>query len=120
MNLFGLQSLQTLPLHLRSGCRQSSEDSSRGRIAEVVVECVAVLATASGLIFAGFARIQELNPFLWGLLGIVVYAATPMLMIWRGASWMDAPLVWLSSLGGLFVLFVVQSVVAARARRRRR
>jgi hypothetical protein len=84
------------------------------------VECVAVMATASGLIFAGFARVQELNPFLWGLLGIVVYAATPMLMIWRGASWMDAPLVWISSLGGLFVLFVVQSVVAARARRRRR
>jgi hypothetical protein len=89
-------------------------------VVEVFVECVAVMATAAGLIFAGFARIQDLNPFLWGLLGIVVYAATPMLMIWRGATWMDAPIVWISSFGGLFVLFVVQSIVAARARRRRR
>ena len=44
---------------------------------------------------------------------MVVYAAAPSDLLWRGASVMDAPIVRLSSFGGLFVLLVVQSVVAA-------
>jgi hypothetical protein len=41
-------------------------------------------------------------------------------MIWRGAGWMDAPWVWLSSFGGLFALFVAQAIVAAIRRNRNR
>ena len=84
------------------------------------MECVAMMAVSAAVIFAKCAQIQELNPFLWGFLAIVVYAGVPAWWIWRGASIWDAPLVWISPLGGLFVLFVVQAIVAQRARRRRR
>jgi hypothetical protein len=84
------------------------------------MECVAVIACSAGLIFARLGQAQDLNPFLWGFLGIAVYAAAPGYMIWRGAGWMDAGWVWLSSFGGLFVLFLVQSIVAAIKRQRGR
>lgn len=79
-----------------------------------------MIAVSAGLIFARLAMAQDLNPFLWGFLGIAVYIAAPAYMISRGASWMDAGWVWLSSFGGLFVLFVVQSVAAERKRQRGR
>jgi ABC-type antimicrobial peptide transport system permease subunit len=79
-----------------------------------------MIAASAAVIFAKFAQIQDLNPFLWGALALVIYAGAPAFMIWRGASIFDAPLVWLSSFGGLAVLFIAQSIVAYRARRRRR
>jgi hypothetical protein len=84
------------------------------------MECIAVLACSAALIFARLALMQELNPVLWGVLAIIVYAGAPSYMIWRGAGWMDAPWVWLSSFGGLFVLFVAQSIAAAIKRERGR
>jgi hypothetical protein len=84
------------------------------------MECVAMLAASSAVIFARLAMIQDLNPFLWGALAIVVYAGAPMYMISRGAGLMDAPWVWASSFGGLFVLFILQAVVASRKRHRGR
>jgi hypothetical protein len=84
------------------------------------MECVAMIACSAAVIFARLAMVQELNPFLWGFLAIVVYAGAPVYMISRGAGWMDAAWVWGSSFGGLFVLFVVQSVVAAVKRERSR
>ncbi|MFO0908476.1 MAG: hypothetical protein U0794_08960 [Isosphaeraceae bacterium] len=84
------------------------------------MECVAVIAVAVAVIFARLALMQELNPILWGGLAIAIYAGAPVLMIARGASWIDAPLVWLSSYGGLFLLFVTQCVVAERKRYRNR
>ena len=84
------------------------------------MECLAVMAASAGIIFAKFADMQELNPFFWGLLAVVVYAGAPAWMIYRGAGWMDSPWIWASSFVGLFVLFVVQSVVAANRRRRNR
>ena len=84
------------------------------------MECVAVIAASVGVIFARLALMQDLNPFLWGLLAIVVYVGAPGYMMVRGARWMDAGWVWISSFGGLFVLFIVQSVVAARRRDRER
>jgi len=85
-----------------------------------LMECVAVIACSAALIFARLALMQGLNPFFWGFLAIAVYAGAPAYMIWRGASWMDAPWVWLSSFGGLFVLFIAQSVAAAIQRQRDR
>jgi hypothetical protein len=84
------------------------------------MECVGVIALSSCLIFARLAMMQELNPFLWGFLAIVAYAAPPVWMIYHGASWMDAPMVWASSFGALFALFVAQCVVAERKRYRNR
>jgi hypothetical protein len=84
------------------------------------MECILVIAFSAALIFARLALMQELNPFLWGFLALVVYAGAPVFMIWRGATWMDAPWVWASSFGGLFVLFVIQAIVAARKRFRNR
>jgi hypothetical protein len=84
------------------------------------MECVAILAFSACLIFAKLAIMQDLNPFLWGFLAVAVYAGAPAYMIWRGATWMDAPWVWLSSFGGLFVLFIAQSVAAAIKRQRNR
>ena len=84
------------------------------------MECVAVIACSAGLIFARLAMAQDLNPFLWGFLGVAVYAAAPGFMIWRGAGWMDAAWVWLSSFGGLFILFIAQSIAAAIKRQRGR
>ena len=81
------------------------------------MECVAVIAGSAGVIFAKFADMQDLNPFFWGLLAVLVYAGAPALMIYRGAGLMDSPWIWASSFGGLFVLFVVQSLVAANKRR---
>jgi hypothetical protein len=87
---------------------------------KIDMECVAVMAASAGIVFAKLATIQDLNPFLWGLLALVVYAGAPAYMIWRGASWMEAPFVWISSLGGLVVLFVIQSIIAAARRHRGR
>jgi hypothetical protein len=87
---------------------------------EFAVECVVMIAASAAVIFAKFAQIQDLNPFLWGTLALVVYAGAPAFMIWRGADILAAPIIWLSSFGGLAVLFVVQSIVAYRARRGRR
>ncbi len=84
------------------------------------MDCVVVIAVSAAIVFARTAIIQELNPFLWAFLAFLVYIGAPMYMIWRGAAWMDAPWVWISSFGGLFVLFVVQSIVAANAKSRRR
>ena len=84
------------------------------------MECVAVIAGSAGVIFAKFADMQDLNPFFWGVLAVVVYAGAPALMIYRGASWMDSPWIWASSFGALFGLFVIQSLVAANHRRRNR
>lgn len=84
------------------------------------MECIAVIACSAAVIFARLALMQDLNPFLWGFLAVLVYAGAPSYMIWRGAGWMDAPWVWISSFGGLFVLFVVQSVAAAIKRQRGR
>jgi hypothetical protein len=84
------------------------------------MECLAVIACSAALIFARLALIQDLNPFLWGFLAIVVYAAAPLYMIWQGARWMDAGWVWLSSFGGLFILFIIQCIAAANQRRRNR
>ncbi len=79
-----------------------------------------VAACSSALIFARLAEMQDLNPFLWGFLAMVVYAGAPGYLLWRGASVMDAPIVWISSFGGLLVLLVAQSIVAASRRRRNR
>jgi hypothetical protein len=84
------------------------------------MECVAVIVASVGVIFARLALMQDLNPFLWGSLAIVASAGAPGYMIFRGASWMDAGWVWISSFGGLFVLFIVQSAVAAKQRDRER
>jgi len=84
------------------------------------MECLAVIACSAAAVFARLAMMQDLNPFLWGLLAIVVYAGAPLFMIWRGATWMDAPWVWASSFGGLFVLLIIQSIVAAIRRHRSR
>jgi hypothetical protein len=84
------------------------------------MECVAMIAISAGVIFARLALMQELNPWLWGFLALVVYAGAPVFMIYCGATWYEAPWVWASSFGGLFVLFVVQSIVVARRRRRDR
>jgi hypothetical protein len=84
------------------------------------MECLIVIACSAAVIFARLAVMQELNPFLWGFLAIVVYAGAPLYMIWRGATWWDAHWVWASSFGGLFVLFVIQSIVAANVRHRNR
>ena len=78
------------------------------------MECVAVIAGSVGIIFSRLALMQDLNPFLWGFLGVAVYAGAPALMIYRGATWYDAPWVWASSFGGLFVLLVIQSISVAR------
>jgi hypothetical protein len=84
------------------------------------MECLAVLASSSAVIFARLAMMQDLNPFLWGSLAVIIYVGAPLYMIGRGASWMDAPWVWASSFGGLFVLLVIQSIVAANRRHRNR
>jgi hypothetical protein len=84
------------------------------------MECLAMIAVSAAVIFAKLADVQELNPVVWGTLALIVYAGAPAFMIYRGASWMEAPWVWISSFGGLFVLFIAQSVVAARERRRGR
>ena len=84
------------------------------------MECVAIIAGSVGVIFAKLALMQDLNPVLWGVLGILVYAGAPALMIYRGATWYDAPWVWASSFGGLFALFIIQSIVGANRRYRNR
>jgi hypothetical protein len=84
------------------------------------MECLAVLAVSSALIFSRLAIMQDLNPFLWGFLGLAAYAGPPVYMIWRGASWIDAPWVWISSFVALFLLFVAQSILAERKRYRGR
>ena len=84
------------------------------------MECLAVFASSAAVIFAKLAMMQDLNPFLWGFLAVLVYAGAPLYMIWRGAGWMEAPWVWASSFGGLFVLLVIQSIVAANRRHRNR
>ena len=81
------------------------------------MECIAVIACSSAQIFARLAEMQDLNPFLWGFLAMVVYAGAPAYLIWRGASVMDLPIVWISSFGGLFVLLIVQAIVAAKRRK---
>ena len=80
------------------------------------MECVGMIAVSVAIIFARLALMQELNPFLWGALAVGVYVGAPGYMIYRGASWMDAPWVWLSSFGGLFLLFIAQTVLAERKR----
>jgi hypothetical protein len=81
------------------------------------MECVAMIAGAAVLIFAKLAMMQDLNPFVWGFLAMAVYAGAPAYFIFvRKASIWEAPLVWISSFGGLFVLFIVQSIVAERKR----
>jgi hypothetical protein len=80
------------------------------------MECIAVIAVSAAVIFARLAMMQDLNPLLWGVLAVVVYAGPPVYMIRRGAGWIDAPWVWISSFVGLFLLFVIQSVVAERRR----
>ncbi len=84
------------------------------------MECMAVIACSAAVIFARLALIQDLNPFLWGFLAVVVYAGAPTYMIYHGVRWLDAGWVWLSSFGGLFALFVVQCIVAANSRGRGR
>lgn len=85
------------------------------------MECVAMIAGSAMIIFAVFAQIQDLNPFVWGLLALVVYAGPPAyLILVQGSGLMDAPWVWISSYGGLVVLFIVQSVAAAVKRQRNR
>jgi hypothetical protein len=84
------------------------------------MECIAVIAVSAALIFARLAVMQELNPILWGTLALVIYAGAPTVMIYRGAGLMAAPWIWISSFLGLFVLFVVQCVVAERQRYRNR
>jgi hypothetical protein len=84
------------------------------------MECVLIIASSAALIFARLALAQDLNPFLWGFLAIAVYAGAPGYMIYRGARWTDAAWVWLSSFGGLFALFVVQTIVAERKRMQNR
>jgi hypothetical protein len=79
--------------------------------------CVAVLACSAVVIFARLALMQELNPFFWGIMAMLVYAGAPayMIVVKKASIW-DAPLVWISSFGGLFVLFIVQTIVAERRR----
>ena len=84
------------------------------------MECVAAIAASAAFIFARLAMMQELNPLMWGALALVIYAGAPAFVIWRGAGLMDAPWVWASSFGGLFVLFIAQALVAARQRHRGR
>lgn len=84
------------------------------------MECLAVIAVSVALIFARLAMMQELNPVLWGTLALLIYAGAPVFMIQRGATWWQAPWVWLSSYGGLFLLFVAQCVLAERRRYRNR
>lgn len=85
------------------------------------MECVAMIAGSAMIIFAVFAQIQDLNPFVWGLLALIVYAGPPAYLVFvQGSGLMDAHWVWISSYGGLAVLFVVQSVAAAIKRQRNR
>lgn len=84
------------------------------------MECLAVIAVSAAVVFARFAMMQELNPFLWGALAVACYVTAPLLMIRRGAGWIDAPWVWLSSFGALAVLFAIQCVVGERQRYRNR
>jgi hypothetical protein len=65
------------------------------------MECVALIACSSALIFARLAGTQDPNPLLWDFLAMVVYAGAPCYLIWRGASVMDAPIVRISSFGGV-------------------
>ena len=37
------------------------------------MECLAVIACSVGIIFSRLALMQDLNPFLWGFLGVAVY-----------------------------------------------
>ena len=80
------------------------------------MECVGMIAVSAAIIFARLAMVQDLNPLLWGTLAVGVYIGAPGYMIYRGASWMEAPWVWLSSFGGLLLLFIAQCVVAERKR----
>jgi len=85
------------------------------------MECVIAIAVSAMIVFAGFAQIQELNPFVWGLLALIVYAGPPAYLVYfQGAGWMEAHWVWLSSFGGLFALFIAQSIAAAIKRQRNR
>ncbi len=84
------------------------------------MECLAVMAASVGIIFVRLAMMQELNPLLWGILAIGVYTGAPLVMIWRGATWYEAPWVWASSFIGLLLLFILQSFVAERQRFRNR
>ena len=85
------------------------------------MECVAVIAISAMIVFAGFAQIQDLNPFLWGILAFLVYAGPPAyLMFVARTDWENAHWVWASSFGGLFVLFIAQSIAAAIKRQRNR
>jgi hypothetical protein len=84
------------------------------------MECLAVIAVSSALIFVRLAMMQDLNPFLWGALAVAVYTGPPLFMIYRGVTWLDAPWVWASSFIGLFLLFVAQTIVAERKRYRNR
>ena len=84
------------------------------------MEILVVIAVSSAVIFARLAMMQELNPLLWGSLAVAVYIGPPMYMIYRGASWMDAPMVWASSFIGLFLLFAAQTFLAERNRYRNR
>src|SRR4051794_29189078 len=90
------------------------------RSTAALMECLIVIACSAGAVFARLAMMQDLNPLVWGTLAVVFYAGAPVFMIYRGAGWMDAHWVWLSSFGGLFVLFIVQSIAAANRRRRNR
>ena len=80
------------------------------------MECVGLIAVSVAVIFARLAMMQDLNPLVWGTLAVVIYVGAPGYMIYRGASWLDAPWVWLSSFGGLFLLFITQTVIAERHR----
>jgi len=82
--------------------------------------CVALFAALSGVAFARLAMIQDLNPFLWGVLAVLVYLGLPGSYLWRGFTIDELPWVWISSLIGLVVLFIVQSVIAAVVRYRSR
>ena len=58
--------------------------------------------------------IQDLNPALWGPLALLVDAGAPGDLIGPGPGWRaGCSWVWLSSFGGLFVLFLAQCVAAS-------
>src|SRR5258707_15839031 len=71
---------QTRPVHCGSdGAARGSGEGGR-------MECLAVIAVSSALIFVRLAMMQDLNPFLWGALAVAVYTGPPLFMIYRGVT----------------------------------
>ena len=84
------------------------------------MECLAVIACSVAVIFARLALMQDLNPVFWGDRGRHHLRRGALVHDLARCGWTDAPWVWASSFGGLFVLFIIQAILAANRRHRNR